>query len=581
MYKRFIRWASDRLADDGIIAFITNRAYLDALQDDGFRKVVSREFSDLYVVDLGGNYQKSGRGGNIFGIRIGVAVGFFVKRAESADVANIRYHAIADNLSGSGKLTALANFNLDETTFENIEPDNEGNWFNKPNPDFERLMPIVARQSRSAENGADRQALFGLHSLGTSTNRDEWVYDFDVRNLREKALFFADEYNRFLDAGDRSYAPVIKWSSTLRDKFKRGQRIVYNDGNRVDSLYRPFTVKQYFAEPMMNDRLTGNHYEMFGPDLRQPNRTICVTGPGSNNFAVLGANKLVEKKYCDTNNSATFCLPLYRYTPDGERVSNITEWGLRRINDHYRQEWGDHFDATYPDGIAAEDIFAYTYAVLHDPVYRHDYRVDLLREFPRLPLYHDFDTWARMGRELLDLHVGFESAEPYPLARHDRPSPKPYRTRLVDHQPVANQPTGSITLDDGTIRTTLSGVPADAWRYQLGSRSALEWVLDQYKEKKPRDPTIRERFNTYRFADYKEQVIDLLQRVCTVSVKTVDVVDSMAYWQDGHLIVFDDRDKNEWETAALSEWFGEPGGPDDDPEYQAWLASLPDIRETR
>ena len=58
----------------------------------------------------------------------------------------------------------------------------------------------------------------------------------------------------------------------------------------------------------------------------------------------------------------------------------------------------------------------------------------------------------------------------------------------------------------------------------MGSRSALEWVLDQYKEKTPRDPTVRDRFNTYRFADYKEQVIDFLQRVCTVSVETVRIV---------------------------------------------------------
>ena len=105
----------------------------------------------------------------------------------------------------------------------------------------------------------------------------------------------------------------------------------------------------------------------------------------------------------------TQCLPLYRYTADGERVSNITEWGLQKFNDHYRQEWGDHFEELAgPDGITAEDIFAYTYAVLHDPVYRHDYRVDLLREFPRLPFYHDFPVWRDMGRELLDLHLGFE-----------------------------------------------------------------------------------------------------------------------------------------------------------------------------
>ena len=81
-----------------------------------------------------------------------------------------------------------------------------------------------------------------------------------------------------------------------------------------------------------------------------------------------------------------------------------------------------------------------------------------------------------------------------------------------------------ITLDN---QTTLTGIPHSAWEYRLGSRSALEWVLDQYKERKPRDPTIRERFNTYRFADHKEHVIDLLKRVCTVSVETVKIVNQL------------------------------------------------------
>jgi predicted helicase len=73
----------------------------------------------------------------------------------------------------------------------------------------------------------------------------------------------------------------------------------------------------------------------------------------------------------------------------------------------------------------------------------------------------------------------------------------------------------------------LSGVPSEAWEYKLGSRSALEWILDQYKESKPKDPTIREKFDTYRFADYKEKVIDLLMRVTTVSIRTVAVVGTM------------------------------------------------------
>ncbi len=201
-------------------------------------------------------------------------------------------------------------------------------------------------------------------------------------------------------------------------------------------------------------------------------------------------------------------MPLYRYTPEGERVSNITEWGLRQFREHYEE-----------DDITAEDIFAYTYAVLHDPKYRNAYEVDLKQEFPRLPLHHDFHEWTRLGRELLDLHIGFESASLYDLDESTwmHPAGKPVLR--------ADKDRGTIVLDR---QTTLTGIPDSAWQYRLGSRSALEWVLDQYKERKPRDPTIRERFNTYRFADHKERVIDLLQRVCTVSVETVRIVDQLA-----------------------------------------------------
>ena len=162
-------------------------------------------------------------------------------------------------------------------------------------------------------------------------------------------------------------------------------------------------------------------------DLKKPNSVICVTGPGANSFSVLAAGTLVEKKYCDTNNSATFCLPLYRYTPDGERVCNITDWGIRQFNEHYRKEWGDAFEELAgTEGITAEDIFAYTYAVLHDPVYRYDYRVDLLREFPRLPFYHEFDVWKKMGQELLDLHMNFEDRGTLPAGTGgESPSPQP------------------------------------------------------------------------------------------------------------------------------------------------------------
>ena len=614
MYKRFIRWASDRLADDGIVAFVTNRAYMDTRQDEGFRRVAAREFSDIYLLDLGSDVRRnpkiSGTTHNVFGIQTGVGIGFFVREKAKVGECNIHYAKREDAEIAGEKLAYLGEAHLEAIEFEDITPDKHGSWLNRGNPDFGGLLTLADKQTKLATTADDEQAVFRLFANGVKTNRDDWVYDFDADRLRNKALFFADTYNALLDDNDRSYPPVIKWSSTLRDIFRGGEHIVYSDANRLQSLYRPFVTKHYFAETIMNDRLTRNHNEIFGADLRQPNRVICFLAPGGRpRFSAIASDQLPSLSLLIDSMQ---CLALYRYTPEGERVSNITEWGLRRINDHYRKEWGEHFEKTYPDGIGAEEIFAYTYAVLHDPVYRYDYANDLLREFPRLPLYHEFDDWARMGQQLLDLHVGFESADPYPLERVEKsppaepssirenaapagyaaterapssPSPSTGESRGEGAPPTPSPSTGEgwgegdpprprlradkergiIVLDD---QTSLTGVPPDAWGYRLGNRSAIEWVLDQYKEKKPRDPTIRARFDTYRFADHKERVIDLLKRVCTVSVKTMEIVDGMAYWEDGYLVVFGDRDKHEWGMMGVEAMFREP---EDEEWLKQWL----------
>ena len=170
--------------------------------------------------------------------------------------------------------------------------------------------------------------------------------------------------------------------------------------------------------------------------------------------------------------------------------------------------------------ITKDDIFHYVYGVLHDPVYREKYAINLKREFPRIPFYPDFWAWADWGQRLMALHIGYETVEPWPLTRNDSPE------KDADPLPKlkADKDNGSILLD---TRTSLSGIPASAWTYRPGNRSGLEWILDQYKEKKPRDPAIAAKFNTYRFKDYKEKVIDLLARVTRVSVETMEIVDAM------------------------------------------------------
>jgi predicted helicase len=158
-------------------------------------------------------------------------------------------------------------------------------------------------------------------------------------------------------------------------------------------------------------------------------------------------------------------------------------------------------------------------------VYREKYAINLKSEFPRIPFYPDFWQWADWGRTLMDLHIGYESVPTFQLKRVDILDDKARKAGLAPKSILkADKAAGRIVLDSETM---LSGVPAEVWEYKLGNRSALEWILDQYKEKKPKDPTIREKFNTYRFADYKEKVIDLLQRVTTVSVRTQMITEAM------------------------------------------------------
>ena len=562
MYKRFIRWASDRLADDGIIAFITNRAYLDTRQDDGFRQVVAKEFSDLYILDLGSDVRRnpkiSGTTHNVFGIQTGVAIGFFVREKAKLGNFGIHYTRREDAELAVDKLAYLGESKLDDIAFDAITPDAKANWLNPSNSDFANLMPLADRQTKLAKSAGEEQAVFGLYSMGVVTNRDEWVYDFDTDSLGRKVRTFINLYEesraehggKYVD--NDTLGTTIKWTRDLKRQLRLDTPNVFSRESIRRTLFRPFVGKSLYFNQSLNE-MQYQLPDVFPTGSDDENKAICFCVNGKD-FCVLAADRVVDLHFTGD----TQCLPLYRYTAEGERVSNITKWAIQRINGHYRKEWGDDYQQIAgDDGITAEDIFAYTYAVLHDPVYRHDYRVDLLREFPRLPLYHDFDVWARMGRELLDLHIGFESIEPYPLERVDQ-SGKAGKALLR-----ADKERGIIALDE---KTRLTGVPPDAWRYVLGSRSALEWVLDQYKERKPRDPTIAEKFNTYRFADHKERVIDLLCRVCTVSVKTMDVVDDMAYWDEGQLIVYGDRDKHEWSMMGLAAIHSRP-------EDEDWLAA--------
>ena len=512
MYKRFVRWASDRLADDGIVGFVTNRAYLDGRQDDGFRRITADEFTDVYVLDLGSDVRRnpkiSGTTHNIFGIQTGVAIAFFVRQKSKLGKCNIHYASRDDTELAIHKLAYLREANLGDIGFTGINPDKRHDWLNQSNSGFDTLMPVAKQKLGGGVEVSQLQPLFGLYSMGVVTNRDGWVYDFDADLLGRKVRAFINAYEetRAVLGGtkfdDSELDTTIKWTPDLIRKLRFDIPNVFTRDQVILAMYRPFVSKYLYYSHDLN----WSHYQLpqiFRDGAADENK-VMVFCLNNQQFFVLAAGGVFDLHFTGDG----WGLPVYRYTPDAERVSNITQWGLQQFREHY----GD-------DDITAEDIFAYTYAMLHDPEYRQRYEVDLRRDFPRVYFQEDFAWWAQQGRELLDLHLGFETVEPWPLQRVDKDGVTPKRAILR-----ADKERNVITLDE---QTTLASVPAEAWEYRLGSRSALEWVLDQYKERKPRDPTIRERFNTYRFADYKERVVDLLGRVCAVSAFTTTIVNEL------------------------------------------------------
>ena len=546
MYARFFRWASDRLDANGVLAFITNRSFIESRTFDGFRKVVAEEFSEIYVVDLGGdvraNPKLSGTKHNVFGIQTGVAISFFVKR-EKRQGCRVRYVRRPELETADEKLSFISDAKISAFDFEEINPDTKGNWINQSNNDFDSLMPIASKEAKLTKAPSQEKAIFKLFSLGIATNRDDWAYDLQEDMLYSKVSFFAERFN--IEASKRGTKKVdvdrsIKWTSELENSANAGVKLKPTIESIRRCQYRPFVEQLYYHDPLLIHRFY-QQAAFFPKDAKQANVAInflCVSS--ENRLSTLASDEIVDLCLLKQGNGGTFSVALQRHQ-DGEYVENITDWALTQFKKHYKlpspqpspaSGRGSSKVAGAQKAITKEAIFHYVYAVLHDPIYREKYALNLKREFPRIPLYGDTDAtfwqWAAWGEELMALHIGYENVVPAKLNRIDTPDEKSRKNAGKAYAPKAmlkaDKEAGRIALD---TETTLTGIPAEAWEYKLGNRSALEWILDQYKEKKPKDPTIREKFDTYRFADYKEKVIDLLMRVTTVSVRTQEIVGAM------------------------------------------------------
>jgi predicted helicase len=560
MYVRFFRWASDRLGEDGVVAFITNRSFIDAHTADGFRRVVGNEFAEGWVIDLGGDYKKKGVGGtgNVFDIGTGVAVSFWIKRKSHSGKVRLFYRS-APGGTGEDKLSWIANQRMDEHGWQEVAHRHDAAWMDVPNQNWDQFPPLAEKSSRNQKRSPN--AIFRLFSLGIATNRDDWVYDKSKKQLKQKIANLVGEYDA-VTVKPSVFPNVIKWSETLKRRKNTGENEATDWTKIRHSSYRPFEKKSFYHSTVFIDR-PGRSDEVF--PLGRENRAICFSDISPRApFTIHSVAQVHDLNYGGSIGGFQH-VPRYRYTKSGERVDNITDWAVAQFRVAYEgEEAGPRvkpgvtaeggYAVTEADGnptpsssrppsrdpasssaITKDAIFAYCYAVLHDPVYREKYALNLKREFPRIPFYPDFARWVAWGEALLKLHIGYEDVTPFALTRTDTPAPKraegthpkPKLKSIVPEKgdTESGVPMGSIIVDEDT---QLSGIPRAAWDYRLGNRSAIDWVLDQHKEKTPRDPTIRAKFNTYRFADYKESMIALLARVVTVSIETVAITEAMA-----------------------------------------------------
>ena len=524
MYVKAIRWALDRIEEEGVVAFVTNNSFIEGLAFDGMRKHLADDCNAIYILDLGGNARKGLKvsDANVFGIRVGVSINLFVKKKDNtSESPRIFYHRTDDLWNKEHKFDFLSEReHVGSITWKPIQPDARQTWLTEGlHVEFDTFIPMGTKEAKAAKNKVE-DVIFKTYSNGVKTNRDTWTYNFNANALTENVQRTMEFYNtqvlKWRVTAEKSILNVdnfvtyddaqISWSRDLKAKLKRGTIAEYADHKVRTSLYRPFTKSNLYFDRMMNDVVYV--FPSIFPILETEteNRVICVSGIGSNKtFHCLMTQQLLDVHL--TGDSQSF--PFYTYDEDGtNRQENITDWALSEFRTHY----GD-------DSITKWDIFHYNYGLLHHPTYREKYEMNLKRDLPHIPFAEDFWGFANAGAQLADLHVTYESAPKYDgLQEMETPGMR------VDWRVEKMRLSTDKTRLKYNDYLTLDGIPAETYKYRLGNRSALEWVVDQYRVKTDKRSGI---MNDANRTDQPRYIVDLIARLITVSLKTVEIVKNL------------------------------------------------------
>ena len=540
-YKMAIRWASDRIGEQGVIAFVTNGSWIDGNVDSGLRACLAEEFSAIYVVNLRGNARTSGtrrkaEGHNVFGqgSRAPVAITLLVRNPKAKHAGcRIHYHDIGDYLTRAQKLAALreAGSIAGIADWQRIRPNAQHDWIGQRSQAYQRLHPLGTKAAKAGRGG---EAAFQLFSNGYKTGRDAYLYSFSPTALAQRSRLAVAEYMRarrdvrdaaaeptarIVDAAARDHANHNHWDDKLKQKLANRQAVRFSGDHIRVVQYRPFVKQHCYADAHFAQRpaLTD---EMFPPE--QANRAICITGIGSTKpFSALIVDCLPDLELISKGQ----CFPRYRYRPKHEtqhglpgigdtfdRIDNVSETTLRQ----FRVAYNDR-------DITRSAVFDYIYGILHAPDFRARFANDLAKELPRIPLAADFHAFADAGRALARLHLGYETCRRHRLKVETTARDAAARFRLGQRK--------MRYLDDEKTRlaindlTELQGIPPEAHRYEVNGRTPLDWLIDRYHVAQDKQSGVVNDANDW--FERPEHLLATIERIIHVSAETARIVEAL------------------------------------------------------
>ena len=339
-YKMAIRWASDRIGEQGVIAFVTNGSWIDGNVDSGIRACLVEEFSAIWVLNLRGNQRTQGErsrreGGKVFGqgSRAPVAITILVRNPDAShDGCRILYRDVGDYLTRDEKLAILreAGSVAGIEDWREITPNRQHDWIGQRSEEYQRLYPLGSKEVKAGQGG---DAVFELFSRGYATSRDAYLYNFSRNACAENArlvtkdylgaMRVAEEHPTYgVDEVARLHSSNVRWDRELKNNLRRRKEVTFSDGRVQKTQYRPFVKQHCYVEYV----LVNNKYQMDSifPHPDGENRAICVPGIGSTRpFSVLAVDSMPDLHFIAFGQ----CFPRYRYEQPDDVQSQLPGMG--------------------------------------------------------------------------------------------------------------------------------------------------------------------------------------------------------------------------------------------------------------